>query len=165
MASEGGNAGVGGCLVGCVLCAIVVASYYSCTTDSTYEMALVGRMNISKTANTYTIQYVNDIDNRKSQGTIDGDFDLEAVRTVLDAGVEKGIYYVYIPKECFVQIKNAYKTDKTDETKNLANCKIYAEVGTVKTYLDQGKYTMDMVEIKSFNEMEHDGLRQFKAHK
>lgn len=155
--------------IGCFIWSIVfviIASIYRCsTTDTTYEMALAGRMNISKTANTYTIEYVNDIDNRKSQGSIDGDFDLEAVRTVLDAGVEKDIHWVYIPKDCFIQIKNAYKTDNTDETKILANCKVYADVGTVRAYLDQGKYTMDMVEIESFKETEHDGLRQFKAHK
>ena len=162
--SDGGEAGLG-CLIGAIVCGVGILGYQSCTSDTTYDMALIGRLTVSKLADTYTVQYVNDIDNRKSQGSIKGDFDLDAIMTVMDAGIDKKIVFTYIPKDCFIQIKQAYKVGDMPGVKELVKCRVYANVEDMDASLDMAKYTKDMVDIQNFTESEFDKLRRFRAHK
>lgn len=140
-----------GCIFGVRYCA-------GCS-DVNENVAVVGKLTIGKYGRNYQIAYFGDLDNRKTQALIPNGFDLDAVKTVLKAGVDSSIFRVMVDRKCLLDIKRAYHTESDTTSRDvLVRCTIYGDEMSVKQHLDAARFTPEMVTVDTIPKERYESL-------
>jgi hypothetical protein len=113
---------------------------------STTEVSLIGYVSVSKSEGKYYLYYESEIDKVEAGCEIPGDIDLNSVKTIIDASVDKRFDKLKVDQECISKLASEYKSRaKYVESRTILNCGVYGDYKTALKVYDRNLYVDGLI--------------------
>ena len=113
---------------------------------STTEVSLIGYVSVSKSEGKYYLYYESEIDKVESGGEIPDEIDLNSIKTIIDASVDKQFKKLKVDQECISKLASEYKSRaKYVESRTILNCGVYGDYKTALKVYDRNLYVDGLI--------------------
>lgn len=123
-----------------------IFSEYRERNPSKTEVSLIGYVSVDKSEGKYYLYYESEIDKVEAGGEIPGDIDLNSVKTIIDASVDKQFDKIKVNQECISKLASEYKSRaKYNESRSILNCGVYGDYRTALKVYDRNLYVDGLI--------------------
>lgn len=113
---------------------------------STTEVSLIGYVSVSKSEGKYYLYYESEIDKVEAGGEIPDEIDLNSIKTIIDASVDKQFKKLKVDQECISKLASEYKSRaKYVESRTILNCGVYGDYKTALKVYDRNLYVDGLI--------------------
>jgi len=113
---------------------------------STTEVSLIGYVSVSKSEGKYYLYYESEIDKVEAGGEIPDEIDLNSIKTIIDASVDKQFKKLKVDQECISKLASEYKSRaKYVESRSVLNCGVYGDYKTALKVYDRNLYVDGLI--------------------
>lgn len=122
---------------------------------SEMEATAIGNLLIYKDGNNYNLTYSSNIDKVVTHGQIPNSLELGAIRTVINAAIDKHFEEVKIPYTCITEVAKEYKKTTMAGSYQVLNCSLYADYEQALKLFDRDLYVEGMINHKPIHDDEN----------